>query len=260
MTTMAPLLQIEELTVRFDGLTAVDNVSLTVGQGETRGIIGPNGAGKTTLFNAISGLASASAGKVLLTGKDITSMPTPLRAAAGIRRTFQTVQLVHDFTVYENLLFGLHAAVRDPVTSFIVGHRADTSLDLDTDAAIGHVLSYLGLQNLSDSVVDTLTIAQQRYVEIGRALVARPKLLMLDEPTAGLSPAQIERLDGLIAKLPADWNVAIIIIEHVIPLVTKLCERITVLDRGRVIAEGSGATIENDPAVQEAYLGERLDA
>ncbi len=257
---MPPLLQIEDLTVRFDGLIAVDSVSLTIRQGETRGLIGPNGAGKTTLFNAISGLAPATAGKVLLAGKDIAFMSAPLRAAAGIRRTFQTVQLVRSFTVYENLLFGLHTAVRNPLTSFIVGHRADPGLDLDAEAAIGHVLSYLGMGDLRDRIVETLTIAQQRYVEIGRALVARPRLLMLDEPAAGLSPAQIEHLDGVITRLPADWNVAIIIVEHVIPLVTKLCDRITVLDRGRVIAEGSGAEIGNDPTVQEAYLGERLDA
>jgi branched-chain amino acid transport system ATP-binding protein len=257
---MTPLLEIEDLTVRFDGLTAVDNVSLTIRERETRGLIGPNGAGKTTLFNAISGLAPVSAGKVLLAGGDITSMPAPLRAAAGIRRTFQTVQLVRSFTVYENLLFGLHTAIRNPLTSFIIGHRADPALDLDAEATICQVLSYLGLDGLPDRVVDTLTIAQQRYVEIGRALVAKPRLLMLDEPAAGLSPAQIEQLDGVITKLPADWNVAIIIVEHVIPLVTSICNRITVLDRGRVIAEGSGEEIENNPAVQEAYLGERLDA
>ena len=116
------------------------------------------------------------------------------------------------------------------------------------------------MSDLQDRVVETLTIADQRYVEIGRALVARPKLLMLDEPTAGLSPAQLERLDNLIAKLPADWDVSILLVEHVIPLVVKLCDRITVLDRGRVIAEGTGSEIENDPVVQKAYLGERLDA
>jgi branched-chain amino acid transport system ATP-binding protein len=122
------------------------------------------------------------------------------------------------------------------------------------------VLSYLDMGDLGDRVTGSLTIAQQRYVEIGQALVARPRLLMLDELTAGLSPAQMERLDSLIAKLPAAWNVTILLVEHVIPLVIRLCDRVTVLDRGCVIAEGSGSEIENDPAVQEAYLGERLDA
>jgi branched-chain amino acid transport system ATP-binding protein len=254
------LLKVENLTVKFDGLTAVDDVSLAIGQGEICGLIGPNGAGKTTLFNAISGLVAASSGSMFLAAKDITSMSAPLRAAHGIRRTFQTVQLVQSFTVYENLLLGLHTVVRDPISSFVTGHRANCDLSPGHQTAPNHVLSYLNLSDLRDRVVSTLTIAQQRYVEIGQALVARPKLLMLDEPTAGLSPAQIERLDGLIEKLPADWNVSIMLVEHVIPLVVKLCGRITVLDRGRVIAEGSGAEIENSAAVREAYLGERPNA
>lgn len=257
---MTPLLQIENLTIKFDGLTAVDDVSLTVRPGEIRGLIGPNGAGKTTLFNGISGLAAASSGRVLLDGKDITSLSAPKRAAEGIRRTFQTVQLVQSFTVYENLLVGLHTAVRNPLTAFILGHRVDPESEPDAEARIDHVLSYLEMSDLRDRVVDTLTIAQQRYVEIGRALVAKPRLLMLDEPTAGLSPAQVERLDHRIAQLPGDWNVSIVLVEHVIPVVIKLCDRITVLDRGRVIAEGTGAEIESSPAVQEAYLGARLDA
>ena len=257
---MTSLLTIENLTVRFGGLTAVDGVNMTVRHGEICGLIGPNGAGKTTLFNAISGLVPASDGTVVLAGEDVTSAAAPMRAARGIRRTFQSVQLVQSFTVYENLLFGLHTTVRDPLTSFIVGHKADAGAPGDAEPAIDHVLSYLGMSDLRDRVVDTLTIAQQRYVEIGQALVAKPRLLMLDEPTAGLSPAQIERLDNLIAKLPGDWDLSIVLVEHVIPLVIKLCSRITVLDRGRVIADGSGAEIESYPAVHEAYLGERLDA
>ncbi|WP_187968448.1 ABC transporter ATP-binding protein [Aquibium microcysteis] len=258
---MEPLLEIRNLTIRFDGLTAVDSVNLRVQPGEIRGLIGPNGAGKTTLFNAISGLAAASDGTILLGGEDVTALAAPQRAARGIRRTFQTVQLVQSFTVYENLLVGLHAAVGNPLTAFIVGHRmAAAGGDRQGDAAIDAVLSYLGMDDLRDRVVDTLTIAQQRYVEIGRALVARPRLLMLDEPTAGLSPAQVEKLDALIARLPGDWGVSIVLIEHVIPLVIRLCDRITVLDRGRVIAEGKGEEISGSRAVQQAYLGGTIDA
>ncbi|MBD0417434.1 ABC transporter ATP-binding protein [Oryzicola mucosus] len=255
---MTQILKLEGLMVRFGGLTAVNGVSLTIASGEIRGLIGPNGAGKTTLFNAISGLAPASAGSVHLDGLEITSKSAPQRAALGIRRTFQTVQLVQSFTVYENLLFGLHTRAGNPLTRLIVGSYATP--DADADAIIDEVLDYLGMRDLKHRVVDTLTIAHQRYVEIGRALVARPKLLMLDEPTAGLSPAQIERLDDLIGRLSSDWKVSILLVEHVIPLVVKLCSRITVLDRGRVIAEGTGAEIGQDAAVQKAYLGERLDA
>jgi branched-chain amino acid transport system ATP-binding protein len=257
---MTPLVTIENLTVNFDGLTAVDGVNMTVRQGEICGLIGPNGAGKTTLFNAISGLVTTSTGRIVLAGEDITSSSAPMRASQGIRRTFQSVQLVQSLTVYENLLFGLHTATRNLLTSFIVGHRMDRGPEIDVQATIDHVLSYLGLSDLGNCVVDTLTIAQQRYVEIGQALVAKPKILMLDEPTAGLSPAQIERLDALIEKLPADWKLSIVLVEHFIPLVMKLCSRITVLDRGRVIAEGSGVEIQSNPAVHEAYLGERLHA
>lgn len=257
---MTQLLTLQGLTVRFGGLTAVDGASLTIAPGEIRGLIGPNGAGKTTLFNAISGLAPASAGSIHLDGLDITARSAPQRAALGIRRTFQTVQLVQSFTVYENMLFGLHTKAGGPLARFIVGNHATPDAGVDADTIIDEVLNYLGMSDLKHRLVDTLTIAHQRYVEIGRALVARPKLLMLDEPTAGLSPAQIERLDDLIGRLAADWNVSILLVEHVIPLVVKLCSRITVLDRGRVIAEGTGVEISQNAAVQKAYLGERLDA
>ncbi|MDQ0346715.1 ABC transporter ATP-binding protein [Ancylobacter vacuolatus] len=257
---MSSLLTVENVTVQFGGLVAVDKVSLTIAEGEIRGLIGPNGAGKTTLFNAISGLAPTRSGRMIFAGADVTALGAPDRAARGIRRTFQTVQLVQSMTVFENLLLGLHSRADNPLAALFVGHAVNARGATDPMATITRVLDYLDLAPRVDHLVSTLSIAEQRYVEIGQALVASPRLLMLDEPTAGLSPAQVARLDDLIARLPADWNVSIVLVEHVIPLVVKLCHRITVLDRGRVIAEGTGEQIENDPAVQEAYLGERLNA
>lgn len=257
---MTPLLKVENLIVKFDGLTAVDNVSLTIGPSEIRGLIGPNGAGKTTLFNTISGLAPASAGRIILDGEDVTLKAAPLRALKGVRRTFQTVQLIQSFTVYENLLLGLDGNTAG-LPTLVPAWPSHGNKPVGVPGEnIQEVLAYLRIGDFRDRVVGSLTIAQQRYVEIGRALVSRPKLLMLDEPTAGLSPAQIELLDGVIQKLPGDWNVAVLLVEHVIPLVIKLCNQITVLDRGKIIAEGSGSEIQSNAAVQEAYLGDRLDA
>lgn len=257
---MTELLRIEKLSVRFDGLVAVDGVDLTIQSGEIRGLIGPNGAGKTTLFNAISGLANSTSGKIVFAEEDITALPAHARAARGIRRTFQTVQLVQSFTVYENLLVGLHSKISSSIGLPIFSGSLQRLSERDASLRIGEVLRYLEIETLSEREVRSLTIAQQRLVEIAQALVAAPKLIMLDEPTAGLTPSQIEKLDALLVKLRDDWDVAILLVEHVVPLVLNVCGRITVLDRGKVIAEGPGNEIVESPVVRAAYLGEAVDA
>lgn len=254
------LLKIEQLSVRFGGLLAVDKVDLTIKGGEIRGLIGPNGAGKTTLFNTISGLSNPSDGTICFAGDDITRLPAYKRAARGIRRTFQTVQLVQSFTVFENVLVGLNAENPRDGERLFPGFRRNRSVNKDTEVRIAEVLGYLGIEELMDREVKSMTIAEQRSVEIAQALVSRPKLVMLDEPTAGLTPLQIERLDSLLLKLRDDWGIAILLVEHVISLVLSVCSRITVLDRGMVIAEGTGSEIVKHNAVRAAYLGEDVDA
>lgn len=257
---MTTLLRIEQLSVRFGGLIAVHNVDMTIESGEIRGLIGPNGAGKTTLFNTISGLAAPSGGKICFAGEDITGMPAHERAARGIRRTFQTVQLVQSFTVHENILVGLHTEIPNNTVRALLGFAGRDFADRDAEERVAEVLRYLEIGALLQREVKSLTIAEQRIVEIAQALVARPKLVMLDEPTAGLTSLQIEKLDSLLVRLRDDWGITILLVEHVVSLVLSVCSRITVLDRGTVIAEGTGLEIVKDHVVRAAYLGEDDDA
>lgn len=254
------LLDVEQLSVGFGGLVAVDNIGFSIDGGEICGLIGPNGAGKTTLFNAISGLVDPSGGKIYFAGQDITALPAHKRAARGIRRTFQTVQLVQDLTVLENVLIGLHAELPDTVLPPLFGFGARRTADEMAEIRVGEVLSYLAIEDLMQREVKSLTFAEQRYVEIARALVAKPKLLLLDEPAAGLTAPQIKALDTLLVRLRNDWGVTVILIEHLLSLVLNVCSRIIVIDRGAVIADGTGPEIVADRKVRAAYLGEEADA
>jgi branched-chain amino acid transport system permease protein len=255
-----PLLQIERLSVKFDGLVASDNVDLRINRGEIHGLIGPNGAGKTTLFNTISGLVVPATGKIIFDGEDVTALPAHTRATRGIRRTFQSVQLVQSFTTCENVLVGLHAEISYNPMRMLADPSWRGGISPDEVRRIFEVLRYLEIEHLADREVGSLNIAEQRLVEIAQALVSRPKLVLLDEPSAGLTPHQIERLDALLVKLRDDWGIAILLVEHLVSLVVSVCGRVTVLDRGKVIAEDEAAAIVASPAVRAAYLGEDVVA
>ncbi len=239
------LLDVEALTVRFGGLLAVDRVSFSVPAGQIRGVIGPNGAGKTTLFNAISGLVRQHGGRIRFAGDDITRLPAHRRAALGIRRTFQSVQLIPQFTVLENVLVGLHAGIRGGRFSEAAAQRA-----------VIEVLEFLGIGGTILRPVTELTFAEQRLTEIARAIVARPRLLMLDEPAAGLSPAELAALDALLRRFVAGWDTTILLVEHVLSLVFEVSDTVTVLDNGRFVTEGPPLEVASDPRVKAAYLGE----
>lgn len=256
---MSELLDVSGVSVRFGGLTAVDGVSFSLAAGECRGLIGPNGAGKSTLFNAISGVTKPSEGRVVFDGRDVTFARPDVRAGHGIRRTFQTLQLMSDFTVLENVLVGSHLSIpSNPLLHLRGGRR---SLDRQAVERAREVLRLLGLEELMLAKLESLTFGQQRFVEIARALVGNPKLLLLDEPAAGLSPAEVDNLGGLLKDLQTKRGLTILLVEHVLSLVMATCDRITVLDRGRVISEGTGAQVAADPVVRTAYLGEeRQDA
>lgn len=257
---MAPLLKIEQLSVKFDGVTAVDGVDLAIEHKEIRGLIGPNGAGKTTLFNAISGLAVPSGGRIVFSDLEVTMLPAHTRATLGIRRTFQAVQLVQNFTVYENLLIGLHAQIPYNIARLIFGFPRHRTVDADIAMRASEVLCYLEIEDMAEREVGSLAIGEQRVVEIAQALVSRPKLIMLDEPAAGLTPLEVVKLETLLVNLGRDWGATVLLVEHDVSLVLKVCGRITVLDRGKVIAEGSASEVVENNAVRAAYLGEVVDA
>lgn len=251
---MQPILTIENVTVRFSGLSAVKNVSVELNEGEIRGLIGPNGAGKSTLFNAVSGIVPMSEGRIVFRGGDISAMTAPTRSASGIRRTFQSVQLIQDLTVMENVLIGLHSQIAPRPVDFVRLWGTNTG-EADALRRVEEVLDYLGITVPLDREVRTLSFADQRFIEIARALVTHPTLLMLDEPAAGLSPSEIARFAALVRRLRRERNMTILLVEHVIALVMDLCDRVSVLDNGTLIAEGAPRDVAGDPRVRTAYLG-----
>jgi branched-chain amino acid transport system ATP-binding protein len=246
----APLLEARDVTIRFGGLVAVNQVSVAIAAGEVRGLIGPNGAGKTTFFNAISGLVQPSSGTMFFAGEDISAMPAHRRAAVGMRRTFQSVQLLPNQTVLENVLVGMHTEFRTAGWRAVTGRH-----ETEAQRAVAGVLDFLGIGSKILTPVNQLTFADQRLTEIARAIVTRPRLLLLDEPAAGLSPNEVDQLGHLLHRLRDEWRMTILLVEHVLSLVLNRSDRITVLENGRVIADGLPEQIANDRAVQLAYLG-----
>jgi branched-chain amino acid transport system ATP-binding protein len=247
------LLEARDVTVRFGGLVAVDNAAIEIATHQIRGLIGPNGAGKTTLFNAISGLVGPVQGTMLFNGADVMRMPAHDRAAAGMRRTFQSVQLVPQFTVLENVLVGMQTSFRRASLLGRLGLGGDA--EATAQAAVRDVLEFLGIGDAILRPVNQLTFAEQRLTEIARAIVSRPKLLLLDEPAAGLSPNEVLQLGRLLRQLRDEWGITILLVEHVLSLVLEVSDRITVLENGRVIAEGAPAEVAGSDVVKAAYLG-----
>ena len=251
---MTALLTTKGISVRFGGLTAVDSVDLTVPAGAIHGVIGPNGAGKTTLFNAITGLVQVTEGVVAFAGEDVTRRPAYGRARLGMRRTFQSVQLLPQLTVLENVLIGLHDRIRENLFRSLLSGRSPE--EEEAQQRVIATLRFLGIGDTLFRRPVELSFAEQRFVEIARALVAKPRLLMLDEPAAGLSPPEVATLNALLRRICTESGITILLVEHVLSLVLDVSHRITVLDGGRVIAEGTPAEVEADDRVKAAYLGD----
>jgi branched-chain amino acid transport system ATP-binding protein len=251
---MSALLEITGLTRRFGGLVAVRDVAMEVAQGSVHGLIGPNGAGKTTLLNLISGHIPASSGRIAFSGEDITRWPVDRRARAGIRRTFQNLKLFRDMTVLENVMVGMHGETRCEVWHSLLRTSTQRQEEASIVERAREALDFVGLLQLSDSKADELPYGSQRLVEMARATVAKPKLLLLDEPAAGLNGAESRRLIDLIKAIRAGGT-TILLVEHHMDVVMPSCDCITVLNYGQRLANGSPAEIRAHPEVIKAYLG-----
>ena len=237
-----PLLATRALTKTFGGLRAVDALDLHLEEGEILGVIGPNGAGKTTLFSLIAGSIPPSAGEVLLDGVSMLGRPAFKMVRAGVVRTHQIVKPFPNLSVVENVVVGaLHAGGR------AMGSARDRAVE---------VLAFVGLEDRTHAFPGTLTLAGRKRLELARALATAPRVLMLDEVIAGLNPAEAQALATLIRRIRDERQVSVIMIEHVMPAVMSLSDRVVVLDRGRKIAEGTPAEVVNDSVVVDAYLGE----
>jgi len=237
-----------DVTKHFGGLHALDGVSLTVRQGERRAVIGPNGAGKTTLFNLISGELPVTAGRVVLFGQDITRLPPHRRCALGLGRTYQLTNLFPTLSVLENVLLALLGTRRDKLTA----HRPLAAYR-DLFAAARRLLDRVGLWEKHAWPVASLSYGEQRQIEVTLALASEPRLLLLDEPTAGLSPGEVKVLTAIIRSL--DPSITVMLIEHDMDVAFEVAERITVLHLGRVIADGTTDDVRANPEVQRIYLG-----
>jgi branched-chain amino acid transport system ATP-binding protein len=246
-----PVLRTENLTKRFGGLTAIDNLSLSLPRGRLQAIIGPNGAGKTTLFNLVSGLLGADSGRVFFLGREITGLKTHEISRLGIKRTLQIKSVFNQLSVAENLWVTRKACCR-----FLHPFR-DASRDRETKARVELTLEQIGMAALADRPAGTLSYGDVALLEIGMALISEPRLLLLDEPTCGMSPAETERAAAKIRELAR--SIDIVIIEHDMGVVFGMADNITVMAQGAVLASGSPKEIASDERVLEAYLGRPED-
>ena len=251
----APLLEVREVAVRFDGIVALDGVSFKLPKGQILGLIGPNGAGKTTLFNCLSRLYTPTTGDVLFEGQSILGRGAHDMAEIGIGRTFQNVALFPRLTVRENILIGGHCHTTSNFFGDSLRLPGSRRVESELEATAEDLISYLDLHDVADRLVAGLPFGTQKRVELARALAAKPKLLLLDEPAGGLNHDEVHELGRLVRQIRDDRHVTVLLVEHHMGLVMSISENVVALNFGKKIAEGTPDVVRKDPELIRAYLG-----
>jgi ABC-type branched-subunit amino acid transport system ATPase component len=253
------LLRVEELSIRFGGLAALSDVSFDVAEGEILGLIGPNGAGKSTVFNVLSGLYRPDAGRVTFAGASLLDLAPHAIARRGIARTFQNTEVCRPLSVLDNVLVGLHSRLRGGVFGAALWSARVAREERAARERAGALLARLGLNDVADVEAGGLPLGRQKRLEMARALAAEPRCLLLDEPAGGLNPTETRALMDLIVRLREELRLTLIVVEHDMPLVMGISDRVAVLHYGRKIAEGKPREVASNAAVIEAYLGTEED-
>jgi branched-chain amino acid transport system ATP-binding protein len=248
-------LAVEELVVGFGGILAVDGLSLEMKAGEIHGFIGPNGSGKTTVLNTISGIYHADKGRVVFEDEEVNRLPPHRICAKGIGRTFQNVELFPTLSVLENVLVGMHTKTRTGVLGAMFRSGTGKREEREAHRVAEQILDFLGLAGYRDAASTSVPFGMQRLVELGRALATLPRFLLLDEPAAGMNARETEALEVMLRRLRDERGISILLVEHDMRLVMRVCDRVTVINFGRKIAVGRPREVRESPEVIEAYLG-----